>query len=429
MAEEKEVKKKVSIKKQPIVESPATNSNFEKRVAERLKLRKVINDKYKRDVYVRGSDRTQGGVKRLSTGSFWLDFALGGGVPANRAIGIWGEESTSKTTIALKVCADAQTRNRDNFQYIDIEGLLNDGYVLHKETGIYFKEKTGELIEPFRVAFVDLEGSFDDEWYSTLGGNPDTMDYILPDYGEQAVDIIDALIINKAADVIVVDSFAALVPIVEVNASAEDNQMGVQARLINKACRKWVANINKNDKFETRPTLITINQVREKIGIVFGPNEVRPGGAGQKFLSSAEIRTRKGQVVCLDKDKRYPLWVEMKGVINKNKTAPPKIEYAFNLAVNDYDPNINANNGDEELNKKYPAAFKAGDILEHGDVIKFASKYNMIGKDGNKYFVKINEHEQVYQKKSDLLDEWIYNNPKNYQRIKAELLKNMTGKF
>lgn len=419
--------KKATAKKAPAKKpAPKKETNFEKRHKEKLKLKLDINTKYKREVFISGRDRNKMGTQRFSTGSFWLDYALGGGIPANRATGLWGEESTSKTTIALKGCADAQKREKGTYKYIDTEDLMEKNYKLHEETGIWVHEKSGEIVEPFSVAFVDLEGTFDDDWFETLGGKPDLIEYIMPDYGEQAVDIIQALISKKAVDVIVIDSLAALVPIAEIEASAEDQHMGVQARLINKACRKWAADLNKYDDYTTRPTIITINQLREKIGVVFGNPETRPGGHGQKFLSSAEIRTKKGKVICADPDGKYPIWTEMRGVINKNKTAPPKIEYAFNLAVNSYDPE--EAEGDK---KKYPIPFKAGDILEHNDVIKYASKYEMMGKteDDKKFFIKpLGEEAILFDRKGDMLNEWIYFNEARYTRVKTDLLKLMTGK-
>lgn len=411
-----------------------------------LKLRKEFNAKYNRDVCISGGKGNGSAVRRFSTGSFWLDFACGGGIPSNRATAIVGEQSTSKTTIALKVAADSQKRDKLTHEYFENEKLLNDGYIYDDDSGCYVHEKKGTLVEPYRVAFVDLEGTYDADWFEALGGKSDLIEYVRPDYGEQAVDIIQGLINSKIINMIIIDSFAAMVPIKEISTSAEDDHMGLQARLINSACRKWVADINKIDVFENRPTMITINQMRQKIGIAYGSPDVAPGGLGQKFLASLEMRTRKGKVVTLDGTNKYPLWAEMKGVISKNKTAPPKIEYAFNLAVNDYvvpkgldelDEDELSQLSDEQKeeikkndkNKKYPVSFKKGDILEHVDVIKHATQYNLIGKKDKSFFVQpIGEEAVLYNRKADLLKEWIYENEFKYNRIKNDLLKILAGR-
>ena len=366
-------------------------------------------------------------VDRFSTGSLTLDYALGGGIAAHKTTNVYGEASSSKTTILLKVMADAQKRDRYTLQYIDFDYIKDNNFIYDKDASFY-SNKDGEIIEPCCCVLVDIEGTFDADWFRCLGGDPEKLTIIMPEYGEQTVDIIDELMASGLVDVIGVDSLAMMVPVKERDGSAEDSHMGLQARMLNSAFRKWTSRISTLRK-ESKivPTVININQPRSKIGVMFGSNETLPGGNGQHFSASIVIRTKKGKTFHLSDKKEdqkiMPLYKEMSGEIVKNKTAPPNIEYEFNLAINDYDPESH------EGDKKYAVPFKKGMILEHSVVITWAYKYNMMGKDesSGKFFIQLIDSTEpvLYKKKQDMLDEWIYGDEKKYNLIKRDLIKLM----
>ena len=215
----------------------------------------------------------------ISSGSLSLDIALGvGGYPKGRIIEIFGPESSGKTTFALHAIAEAQK---------------NGG----------------------RVAFIDAEHSLDPTYASKLGVNINELLLSQPDNGEQALEICEALVRSGAISVIVIDSVAALVPQAEIEGEMGDNHVGLQARLMSQALRKLSGTINK-----TKTTAIFINQLREKVGVMFGNPEVTPGGRALKFYSSVRLEVRKSEQIKQGND-----IIGNKTTIKvvKNKVAPP----------------------------------------------------------------------------------------------------------
>ena len=194
----------------------------------------------------------QAGIEVISTGSMAMDLALGvGGLPRGRIVEIYGPEGSGKTTVSLHVIAEAQ--------------------------------KAGGL-----VAFVDAEHALDPSYAKALGVNIDELLVSQPDTGEQALEIVDTLTRSGAMDVIVIDSVAALVPRAELEGEMGDTHVGLQARLMSQALRKLTGNVSR-----TRTVLIFINQIREKIGVMFGSNETTPGGRALKFSSSVRLDVRR----------------------------------------------------------------------------------------------------------------------------------------
>src|ERR1700729_1027206 len=191
-------------------------------------------------------------ISVISTGSISFDAALGvGGVPRGRVVEIYGPESSGKTTITLQIIAEAQ--------------------------------KAGGL-----AAFVDAEHALDPAYAAKLGVDIDNLLVSQPDYGEQALEIVEALVRSNAIDVLVVDSVAALVPKAELDGEMGDSHMGLQARLMSQALRKLTGTVSK-----TNTLLVFINQVREKIGVVFGNPETTTGGRALKFYSSVRVEVRR----------------------------------------------------------------------------------------------------------------------------------------
>ena len=225
-----------------------------------------------------GND-TNSRIRGISTGSLSLDIALGGqGLPCGRIIEIYGPESSGKTTLALHVIAESQ-----------------------KQGGI--------------AAFIDAEHAFDPMWAKKLGVELDTLLVSQPNSGEEAMQIVEMLVKSNSVDVIVVDSVAALVPKKELEGEIGDSHVGLQARLMSQSMRKLTGAINRS-----KTTAIFINQIREKIGVMFGSPETTPGGRALKFYSSVRIDVRKiGQL----KDGENVVGQRVKTKIVKNKVAPP----------------------------------------------------------------------------------------------------------
>lgn len=250
---------------------------------EKLKALKLTMDKIEKD-YGKGSvmmmnEKGAQQIEVISTGSIGLDVALGvGGVPRGRVIEIYGPESSGKTTIATHIIAQAQ-----------------------KKGGV--------------CAIIDAEHAFDSAYAQKLGVDIDNLLISQPDYGEQGLEIADRLILSGALDVVVVDSVAALVPKSELEGEMGDSKMGMQARLMSQALRKLTATISK-----TNTVCIFINQLREKIGVMFGNPETTTGGNALKFYASVRLDIRR---IAQIKDGDEAVGNRVKVKVVKNKVAPP----------------------------------------------------------------------------------------------------------
>jgi len=253
-------------------------SNVEKLKALKLTIDKIDKDFGKGSVMMM-NERSQEPMEVVSTGSIGLDVALGiGGLPRGRVVEIYGPESSGKTTIATHVIAQAQ--------------------------------KKGGM-----CAIVDAEHAFDSNYARKLGVDVDNLLISQPDYGEQGLEIADRLILSGALDVVVIDSVAALVPKGELEGEMGDSKMGLQARLMSQALRKLTATINK-----TNTICIFINQLREKIGVMFGNPETTTGGNALKFYASVRLDIRRMAQI---KDGEEAIGNRVKVKVVKNKVAPP----------------------------------------------------------------------------------------------------------
>ncbi|MDE6707780.1 MAG: recombinase RecA [Oscillospiraceae bacterium] len=246
---------------------------------------KMIEKQYGQGAVMRLGQQGKMDVEVIPTGSMTLDLALGvGGVPRGRIIELYGPESSGKTTVALHVIAEAQKMG-------------------------------GE------AAFIDVEHALDPKYAKALGVNIDNLLVSQPDSGEQALEIAESLVRSGAIDVIVIDSVAAMTTKAEIDGEMGDNHVGQLARLMSQAMRKLTSIVSK-----TGCVAIFINQIREKIGVLYGNPETTPGGRALKFYATIRMDVRKGEVI---KENGMPIGNRMKVKIVKNKVAPPFRECEF----------------------------------------------------------------------------------------------------
>jgi len=314
----------------------AKKPSVEKLKALQLAMDKIEKDYGKGAIMKLGDSRIED-VSVISTGSVGLNVALGvGGYPRGRVIEIYGPESSGKTTLAIHAIAEAQ--------------------------------KAGGV-----AAIIDAEHAFDRFYAEKLGVNIDDLLISQPDHGEQALEIADQLIRSSAVDIIVIDSVAALTPKSELTGDMGDSKMGLQARLMSQALRKLTANISK-----TNTTCIFINQLRDKIGVMYGTPETTTGGNALKFYASVRIDIRK---ITQIKNGEEVLGNQTRVKVVKNKVAPPFRRAEFDIMFGE---GISRSGEIVDLGVEYGIVKKSGSWYSYGDT-KLAQ-----GRDGAKQTIKDN---------------------------------------
>lgn len=288
-------------------------------------------------------------VETISTGSLSLDLALGGGIPRGRVVEIYGPESSGKTTVCLHAVAEVQ--------------------------------KNGGT-----AAFIDAEHALDPAYAKRLGVNTDSLLISQPDSGEQALEILETLVRSNAVDIIVVDSVAALVPQAEIEGDMGDAHMGLQARLMSQALRKLTGIISR-----TKCTVVFVNQLRMKIGIMFGNPETTTGGNALKFYASVRMDIRR---IAQIKNGDTVIGNHCRVKVVKNKIAPPFREAEFDIMYNE-------------------------GISKAGDVIDLATAKGVVDKQGAWY-----EYEgQKIAQGREAAKKYLSDNPKILDKISKETIK------
>lgn len=319
-------------------------------------LHQIEKDFGKGSIWKLGEASSRLNVEFIPTGSIGLDMALGiGGVPRGRVVEIFGPESSGKTTVALQIIAQAQ--------------------------------KAGGV-----AAFIDAEHALDPLYARKLGVDIDNLLISQPDYGEQALEIADALVRSGAIDIIVVDSVAALVPKAEIEGEMGDSHVGLQARLMSQALRKLTGIISKS-----RTTAIFINQLREKIGVMFGNPETTTGGRALKFYASIRLDVRRIDSIKVD---NVVIGNRTRVKVVKNKVAPPFRQAEFDII------------------------FGEG-ISREGGVVDLATEMEIFTKSGSWYSYKENRLGQGRENVKDFLRK----NPQMLDELEAIIRESAMGKL
>ena len=311
-----------------------------------------IDKNFGKGTVMRLGDKPEMNVEAIPTGSLALDAALGiGGVPKGRIIEIYGPESSGKTTLALHILAEAQKQG-------------------------------GE------VAFVDAEHALDPVYAAALGVDTDNLLVSQPDTGEQALEITDALVRSGAVDVVVVDSVAALVPKQEIEGEMGDTFVGLQARLMSQALRKLAGTINK-----TNCVVIFINQLRMKIGVMYGNPETTTGGNALKFYASVRLDVRRTEAI---KEGGNVVGNKTRVKVVKNKVAPPFKEAYFDIMYGQ-------------------------GISKWGELVDMAVQMDIVQKSGSWFSMG---DERIGQG-SNSVKEYLMNNPEIAEKVEAQVRENL----
>ena len=313
-----------------------------------------IEKQFGKGSIIKLGDKPDQNVEVIPTGCLTLDVALGvGGVPKGRIVEIYGPESSGKTTVALHIIAEAQ-----------------------KNGGV--------------AAFIDAEHALDPVYAKKLGVNIDDLFVSQPDNGEQALDICDALVRNGAVDIVVVDSVAALTPKAEIEGDMGDSHVGLQARLMSQALRKLAGIANKS-----KACVIFINQLRDKIGVMYGSPETTSGGKALKFYASIRLDVRKSEAI---KEGTEIVGNRTKVKVVKNKLAPP-----FKVA-------------------EFDIMFGEG-ISKAGTILDLAVDFDLIQKTGSWFSYK---DEKIAQGKENAKT-YIKNHPEVYEELESKIRELMTN--
>ena len=339
-----------------------------------------IDSHFGKGTVMRMGDRENLDIPSISTGSIGLDIALGiGGIPKGRVTEIYGPESSGKTTLTLQIIAQCQ-----------------------KEGGT--------------CAFIDAEHALDPQYAEKLGVNVDELLLSQPDTGEQALEVADMLVKSKSVDLVIIDSVAALVPRAEIEGEMGDHHVGLQARLMSQALRKLTGSISR-----TNTMVIFINQIRMKIGVMFGSPETTSGGNSLKFYSSVRMDIRRIGAI---KDKEQIIGNSTRVKVVKNKVAPPFKVVEFDLMYG---------KGISKTGELIDLGAKADIVEKSGAWYAYKGEKIGQGKENAKLYLEENpkaaaEIEMAIREKAGLISKKIEGNPIDQEKVKAETKEEIPSK-
>jgi len=412
-----------------------------------------INSKYKTKVIeIASKAKSLKGV-RLKTGIFNLDVKLGGGWLKGRIYEIMGEESTGKTYVCTHTIASAQRTCRlCNTPFTSIEQIVTniksgeivlDNLVTDMDTPIFPYELTNTEIEeelteedfateyrfegcecgsnePHVCVFIDAEGTYHPQWTAEQGVINDLLNLVQTEFAEQAIDVIEALTRTGKVDLLIVDSVPALTPSKEIEDSAEDASVGTHARLMNRFMRVIQSALNSLGlDSDNKPIIILVNQLRQKIGVMFGSNETTPGGRGIKFAASARVRMGATKRIKIDSSTGkiaekganiIPVAVILSYTVPKNKTFTPFQEGNFELHV-------------ETLEQ---FGYHKGKVNNDEQVIKFAGETEVVHKGGGGYYSVVIEDGSTLKAQGESAFVTLLKEKGIYSRIEKETMAKAT---
>lgn len=339
---------------------------------------KKIHKKFGPNIFRKASEFDTSPSSYWSTGIFALDYALGGGFPIGKSSIVWGPKSSAKTTTFLLTIARAQR---------------SCVVCCQPEERCTCKKPTRPV-----SAFMDVEGTLDLGWAQRLGVRLDEMLLSQPEYAEQTLDIAEGVILN-GCDIMAIDSIAFLTPQKELEESVSKDLMGVQARALGKGVRKFVSALNTiRNKTGRAPTLLFTNQIRMKLGVMFGSPETQPGGNAPGYMAATETRMSSGKYD-MDEVLGRPAAVGFNFRVEKNKTHVPKMEGTFKLQLTDSETR------------------KMGDILNDEAMVSIASKMGLLEGAGSKWTLV----GETFKSKS-LINRELIVNPEFHARVWQALM-------
>lgn len=346
----------------------------------------AIHKKFGKESIVCASSQKAKSIHRYPTNIFQLDYALGGGFPVGRISVVHGPKSSGKTTLVLKTIASAQEHCS----------------LCYTKCGPPDGECECKKFRDVITAFIDVEGTWDPEWAMANWVDINRVLISQPDTAEEALDILEGLVRSGDVDIIALDSLAFLTPSREIEDSSAKDQPGLQPRLIGKGMRKLVSAMNS---MERRPTVLFTNQIRYKVGVMFGSPEVQPGGMAPGFASSLELKVWPGKT-CLDDVTGKPYHIDMKFRVTKNKTAPPNMEGEYRIILSDTDTK------------------KASDSYDESFIVNMSEKIGLVDHAGKGKWVCLGRE----FKRKDLVEEAILEDREFYNELRTALSLALSNK-
>lgn len=401
-----------------------------------------VNKKYGAGTLEYADSQKYKACKRVSSGIFILDYATSGGWARNMVNVIWGDRSASKTTTMLRTVREAQSTDVFTGEYLwdrqrqlDLITAKDPGFLIEylqpyepKLVQRLLQESTDEKllqkafdaasqafvpIMPMVAQFIDVEGALDFPWARRLGVDTDAMLYSRPSSAEEAAEMVEASLASTGVDLVILDSLAAMIPEAEAEGEMSDQNVGLAARLNSKMFRKVTSAISRTYKatdHKVLPTLMVINQIRQKIGVMFGSPDVKPGGVAQDFIGAIEVKFSGNTVKYFDGDnKQLPKSSEFKFNVPKCKVGPPKIYGKYEMMLVDDDKD---------------GGLRAGEIIEVKEVMEFATQVGIYGKTADD---KFRIYTEVMDTKREIFEKYVMDRQR-FATLKRDVVNKLIPK-